>query len=92
MPLILKKNEADVKQWKSEHMIPCAFCIASRVPDPNHVIVSLESGNDTISICEVCIKGATIAIVQEYRRLTERFKKPPSKPTDPKRKRTIRYV
>lgn len=91
--LTLKINDSEVKQWKSEYMVPCSFCIRTRQPDPTQVIVSLEFGNDTVAICEVCLKGAGCAVVREYRRAEDRKKPPnPSKPTDPKRKRTIKYV
>ncbi len=88
----LETNDVDVKQWKSEYMIPCSFCIGTRTPDPDNVIVSLEMGNDTVAICNTCIKGATCAAAREFRRIADRSKEPPSKPTDPKKKRTIKYA
>ncbi len=91
MKLILKVNDSEVKQWKSEYMIGCSFCPATRKPDPDTVIVSLETGNDSLAICEVCLKGANCAAPREYRRQTER-KKPPSKPTEPRKRRTISYA
>lgn len=96
MPLTLKVNDSEIREWKSEFMIPCQFCISSRVPDPSNVVVSLVHGNDTISICELCIKGAGQAVVREYRRVAD-AKKPPSKPkgpgpNDPKKRRVIKYA
>lgn len=87
MPLQSNTNDSLVKQWKSEYFIPCSFCIGTRQQDPNYVIVSLESGNDTVSICEVCLKGATNAAAREYRRIAAKHRKPPTGPKDPKRKR-----
>ncbi len=86
MPLPLpSRNDSLVQSWKSEHRVPCSFCRSARVPDPNMVIVSLESGNDSVSICEACIKGAICAAAREFRVQSER-----SPPRNGKRKRVVK--
>jgi hypothetical protein len=90
MPLIPHVEDSAVRDWKSDHMVSCSFCLASRKPDPHLVIVSLVNGSHDRAICETCIKGAVVAATREYRRLAERNKTPPSGPNDPKRKRVIK--
>ncbi len=83
-----KDNDSQVRDWQSEHMQSCIFCDSGRRPDPNNVIVSMVKTSGSPAICELCVKGAVIAVTREYRRLADR--KPPNK-HDPKARRTMKH-
>jgi hypothetical protein len=76
--------ETPVPDFKSEIVNACSFCQSTRTPDPNNVIVSLVESSSIVAmsqaICETCLRGAVCAASREFRRLSERNKKPPSGP------------